>query len=143
MYFSTYGLRKTWLDKCLKTLVSEDPLTSKMENGPKNFWNFNHNTFTIFIDPSADNRGWKSHHGWYAKSYDSLLTHWVPMTSILFITKPVYCNIFICNYLRKEKYFLNFLFTISKFRLNFEHFQKKDDPLSSCIFELRCSEKRG
>ena len=35
--FSTYGLRKTWLDKCLKTLVSEDPLTSKMENGPKNF----------------------------------------------------------------------------------------------------------
>ena len=35
MYFSTYTLRKTWLDKCLKSPVSEDPLTSKMVNGPK------------------------------------------------------------------------------------------------------------
>ena len=29
MYFWTYGLRKTWLDKSLKSLVSEDPSTSK------------------------------------------------------------------------------------------------------------------
>ena len=35
MYFRTYELQKTWLDKCLKSLVSEDPLTSNMVNGPK------------------------------------------------------------------------------------------------------------
>ena len=35
MYFLTYGLRKTWLYKCLKIPVSEDPSTSNMVNGPK------------------------------------------------------------------------------------------------------------
>ena len=31
MYFWTYRLRKTWLNKCLKSPVSEDPSTSNME----------------------------------------------------------------------------------------------------------------
>ena len=35
MYFRKYGLQKTWLDKCLKGLFSEDPLTSNLVNGPK------------------------------------------------------------------------------------------------------------
>ena len=30
MYFRSYGLRKTWLDKCLKSPLSEDPSTSNM-----------------------------------------------------------------------------------------------------------------
>ena len=34
-FFLTYGLRKTWLDKCLKSPVSEDPSKSNMVNGPK------------------------------------------------------------------------------------------------------------
>ena len=36
MYFSTYGLRKTWLDKCVKRTVSEDPSTTNMVNLLKN-----------------------------------------------------------------------------------------------------------
>ena len=36
MYFGNYRQRKTWLEKCLKSLVSEEPLTSNMVNGPKN-----------------------------------------------------------------------------------------------------------
>ena len=35
MYFSTYGLRKTWIDKCLKSPVSEARATSKMVNALK------------------------------------------------------------------------------------------------------------
>ena len=35
MYFLIYGLRNTWLDKCVKSALSEDPLTSKMGSGPK------------------------------------------------------------------------------------------------------------
>ena len=50
--FWTYGLRKTWLDKCLKNFVSEDHSTCNMVNGPKHCWNLNHSTFTIFIYPS-------------------------------------------------------------------------------------------
>ena len=30
---------KTWLDKCLKSNVSEDPLKSSIENGLKHCWN--------------------------------------------------------------------------------------------------------
>ena len=34
MYFRNDRLRKTWLDKCLKSPVSEDPSTSDMVNDP-------------------------------------------------------------------------------------------------------------
>ena len=34
MYFLTYGLRKTWVDKCLKSPVSDDPSKSTMINWP-------------------------------------------------------------------------------------------------------------
>ena len=35
MYFSIYGLQETGLDKCPKSPVSEDPLTSNVINRPK------------------------------------------------------------------------------------------------------------
>ena len=35
MYFGSYRLRKPWLDKCLKGLVSEDPSISNMVRGTK------------------------------------------------------------------------------------------------------------
>ena len=55
MYFNipdilSYGLRKPWLDKFLKSAVSEDPWKSNMVDGPKHCCNVNHRTFSIFID---------------------------------------------------------------------------------------------
>ena len=50
MYFQNYGFRKTLLDKCQKSRISEDPLTSIMVNGIKQCENLNDTTFTIFID---------------------------------------------------------------------------------------------
>ena len=35
MYFRNCRLPITWLEKCPKSLVSEDPMTSYMANGPK------------------------------------------------------------------------------------------------------------
>ena len=35
MYFSSYGLLKTRLDRCLKIPFLEDPYRSNMVNGPK------------------------------------------------------------------------------------------------------------
>ena len=35
MFLENYRLQKMWLDKCLKSLVLEDPSTSDMVNGPK------------------------------------------------------------------------------------------------------------
>ena len=51
MYFWTYGLNKTCLDKCLISPVSDDSSTGNMKNGLKPCWNLNHSTFIIFIDP--------------------------------------------------------------------------------------------
>ena len=50
MYFRNYGLRKTWLDKCLESPIWEDPSTGNMVNGPKHFLYINDNTLTMFID---------------------------------------------------------------------------------------------
>ena len=57
MYFWSYGLRKRWLDKCLKSPVSEYPLTSKIVNGLKHCSKPKDCTFAIFIDPCEDNSG--------------------------------------------------------------------------------------
>ena len=50
MYFCNYGLRKTWLDKCLKSAVSQYPSTSHMENAPKHCSNLNDDSLTMFSD---------------------------------------------------------------------------------------------
>ena len=55
MYFQNYGLQKTWLDNCLKSLVSEDSLTGIMVNEPKHCSNLNDSTFTMFIDHCEGN----------------------------------------------------------------------------------------
>ena len=60
MYFRTYRLRKTWLDKCLKNPLSEDPLSSNKVNGPKHCSKLNNSIFTIFIDLFEGNSGLKS-----------------------------------------------------------------------------------
>ena len=50
MYFRNYGLRKTWLDKCLKSPATEELQKVNVLNGPKHCFNLTASTFTIFID---------------------------------------------------------------------------------------------
>ena len=66
--FFFFGLRKTWLDKCLKSPVSEGPSTSNMVNGRKYCWNLNDSTFSRFIDPYEGNSVGKTLSDQYAKS---------------------------------------------------------------------------
>ena len=61
------------------------------------------------------------------------------MTSILFLTEAIYCNIFRSKYLRKEKYFLIFFcffFAFSNFTFNFEDFQKRDFQKISLVADV-------
>ena len=55
MYFRNCGLRKTWLDKCLKSLVSEDQLTGNVVNRSKHCFNLDESNLTIFIDHCEGN----------------------------------------------------------------------------------------
>ena len=47
MYFGNYVLGKTWLDIWLKSLLSEEPLTGNMVNGPKYCCNPKHHRYLI------------------------------------------------------------------------------------------------
>ena len=55
MYFGNYRPRITWLDKCLKSLVSDEPSTDNMANGSKDCWNLNDSTFIILINHCEGN----------------------------------------------------------------------------------------
>ena len=55
MYFGIYGLRNTWLGKCLKSGVSEEHLTGNVGSGPKHCFSLKESTFTIFIDQYESN----------------------------------------------------------------------------------------
>ena len=50
MYFPIYQLRKTWLDKCLKSCLSDDLWTENMKNWSKQCSNLNDSTLTKFIN---------------------------------------------------------------------------------------------
>ena len=50
MYFPKYRLRKAWLDKWLKSSVSEHPETENMANCSKQCSNLNDSTFTKFVN---------------------------------------------------------------------------------------------
>ena len=72
-----------------KKSLSEDPSTSNMVKGSKLCSRLNDSTFTIFIDFCGGNSGWKSLLERYGKSLDCLLSHWLLMTSILFLTEAI------------------------------------------------------
>ena len=55
MYFRNSGLQKTWLDKSLKSPVSEELSTDNIANGSKDCCNLNESTFTIFINHCEGN----------------------------------------------------------------------------------------
>ena len=57
MYIRSNGFQKTWLDKCLRSPVSEDPSTSNMVKWPKYCSKLNDSTFTIFIASCQSNSG--------------------------------------------------------------------------------------
>ena len=94
---------KTYSGKCLKRPVSEKPSTSNIVNVPKHCWNLHHINFMIFIDHCQVNWVGKSLSYWHAKSWDYLLTHWLPMKSILFLIETIERYQFTCNYLRNKK----------------------------------------
>ena len=127
MYFWTYGLRKIWLDKCLKSLVSED--TSERRHLYHIYWSlwrqFSLKRSFIVICKISE-------------LFLNILTaddkYSLPNGDNL-ISSDAICE--------KRKTFSEFIFEFWKFKFDFEHFRKKDDGHSLCIFEITDSKKRG
>ena len=129
--------RKEVFREILKSLVSEEPLTSDMVNGPKHCWNLKDSPFTRFIHPCEEYWSWKSLSERYAKSEDCLLTHWQPMTSILFLTEGIYCKILRCIYLRNEKYFVDFFLHFLNLEWIFNSFKKNVTLIADVLLNLK------
>ena len=114
-----------------------DPILNIFKKEPNYCWNPNDRTFTIFIDRCERKSSWKSFPEEYAKSSDCLLTHWLPMTSILFLTEAICCNISTCNYLRNKKYFLDFCLHIRNLDSILYIFKKKMTLIADVFLNLR------
>ena len=80
---------KTWLDKSLKRSLLDDSSPSNIINVPKHCWNQHHSTFIIFIDHCQVNWVEKSLSYWHEKPWDCLLTHCMPIRSILFLIETI------------------------------------------------------
>ena len=133
---------KTWFDKCLKSPVSEDPSTSNMINVPKHCSNLNTITLFIFFDHCQVNGVGKSLCYWHVISWDCLLTHWLPIKSILFLIETIYRYQFTCNYLKNKKNFLDLLLLFWSLAEMLNVLKKKDEPHRFCIFKATDSENR-
>ena len=141
MYFQNYRLRKLWLGKCLKSPVSEDPSKNSMVIESEIYRNLYHSTFSLFIDQCEGNWGGKGFSSKCAKSSNCFLTHWLPVTSFLFLIGRNECIQFRWNYLKNKK-------LLQSIFLHFWNVDKSLNPLkkvnpdSWCIFEITDSENR-
>ena len=84
-------------------------MTSKIANVHKHCWNLHHRLFISFSSHWNGNCIRRSFSYWHAKSWDCLLTHWLPMKSIVFLVETIWRYQFRSDYLRNKKSFLNFL----------------------------------
>ena len=111
--FPTLRTPKTWLDKCLKSTVSEDPSTSNMVKVPKHCSNLHRITFIKYFDHFQVNGVGKSLCYCQEKSWNCLLARRVLMKCVVFLIKSIERYQFRCNYLRNKKLLPNFLLHFS------------------------------
>ena len=72
-----------------------------------------------------------------------LLTHSLPMRSILFWIVRCCRSLFKCNYLKSEKSFLSFLFLLWNLHQILNIFKKKEGCHSQCITKFNDCQKLG
>ena len=68
-----------------------------------------------------------------------MLTHSPPMTSILFLIDNIYCILFICNYLKNNKLFLNFYLYFWNLDQILQILKKKMTLVANVFSKLRTS----
>ena len=134
MSFWNYGLRKAWLNKCLRSHVSEHSSTWNMLKGQKHCCNLQDSIFIFFSHQPAGSCIAKC----LSVTYEIL---GLLLKSILMIIVGIYNNQFKCNYLRNKKSELFAAFL--KPKSTFKYFEKKDDLHILCISEITGCERRG
>ena len=145
-YFRERGnpqsLRKMWLNKCIKSRLSEDPLTNKMGNGSKYCCNLNESTFTIFINHCERNCVRKSLFQWHNKILRLLFNTLTAVDKHYLLNGENLTQSIQIQLSLKQKTFSEFVFEFWKSILNFRDFPKRGDSHSWYFSEIKGSEKR-
>ena len=142
MYFRTYGLRNTWLDKGLNSLNLENSLRSNKVNGTKHCWNPNDNTYHIYWSLLRQ-LGLKKYLWVICKILGLFVNPLTADDKYSLLSRGDLLQHFQMQLSHKQEIFSEFSFAFSKLRFNFQHSQIKDDIHSWCIFELKDSQKPG
>ena len=142
MYLRKYRLRKTWLDQCLKSRVSEDPSTDNMANGSKHCCNLKEaplayllitvNVIALEKVSFSDTKDRKSFCEHSDCRWQALSASWRPFNATNWdeiISKRKTPSEFVCAFLNST--------------LKFKHFAKTGDTHSTCISAITGSEKHG
>ena len=134
-------MSKIWLDECLVSLISEHPLTVNISKRTKYLSNLHETTLIIlFADSQQDIRGKKSlllifsPLGLIVKTLTADDKYSLPNSENM--REPIQMQLYkiLKTY---SRHFVQLVQSTS----NFKHFEKKDDPLSVCIFEVTHCER--
>ena len=126
--------------KCIRGLVSENPLAVNVLRSPKNPWHLQKSTFILPFHHSESNWVTESYFSSDLRLYDCLLRSWVPTTSILVVIERIYHYQFKCNYLKTHQFFADF-FCLFWIYIKFPMFWKNNEPHRSSISELTVSKR--
>ena len=109
-YFRIYSFGNRLLPKRLEGLASEHHAVINVLTGSKHRWKLQGTTIIVF--PREFQVNWVGKKLPYCdpKSEDCLLTHWLPITSILAAICRIFCNNLKRFYLKNGRLFLDFLF---------------------------------
>ena len=110
MYFQNYRLSKIRLDHLMKNATTEYPSRVNMLKDPKHIWNLHESTFIIFSHYYESKWFGKFVPWWSLKSRGCLLTHWMPITSVLFRIVRIWRSLLKCTSLKNKNLFPSFLF---------------------------------
>ena len=110
MYFGNYRQWKSRLDHPLKSVVSENALKKNMPTLSQKLVKSPSERFKHHFPSLSGKLIWKMSPLVSGEILAVLLTHWLPMASILFKVVRICNSQFKCNYLKNKKVFLNFLF---------------------------------
>ena len=140
--FRNYGLGKTWLDKCLKRPVFEQPSATNMVKDPKHCRNLNDRSFIIFFitlkEIELGNVSLSDM--WNVRNVPNTLT---PHGKLSFCNSQNLLQPIQIQLSQKQETCSQCFAKFLKFTWNFEHFEKKDDPHRSCIYESKNWERPG
>ena len=100
--------RKTFSDIVLPFLESTSNFKHFEKKGSKLLQKEHERIFIIFFHPSERTWFGKYFPQWYVKSYECFVTHWLPMTNILFTIMRISRPRFKCHYLKNDKFFAIF-----------------------------------